>query len=330
MTSLEQDTLAPRPDPRLPARRARPAFRGVIVAVAALVGLTSFIIFIGLTPIAPTHRVVVGALLADAVAIMCLAGVLVWEVAPLIRRRREAEARARLRAGALFALMAAIPAVMIALAAEIAIYRAFDALFSRDMRTLVVNSYGLAAEQVHRELSSLGSVALQLSQQIDATPPQLGQDHQALHQFLNAQSSLHHVPVIVLVTADGSVIDRADANGVDQPVSLPALTAVSDNEPRLAMPRPDVAAGTIRLRGHGDTYLYVSRAIDPGTFNRIESVQEAAEKYSGLQNRRFGIQLSFALLFTAISLIGLLSTLWIGLRATRYAAASAPRYPDTR
>src|SRR5205807_3710777 len=69
----------------------------------------------------------------------------------------------------------------------------------------------------------------------------------------------------------------------------------------------------IKLRGYDDTYLYVARPLDPRVIEQLQATQESVAEFANLEARRVGVQIAFALMYTVITLIVLLSAVWIGL-----------------
>ena len=72
-------------------------------------------------------------------------------------------------------------------------------------------------------------------------------------------------------------------------------------------------AAVIKLRGYDDTYLYVARPLDPRVIEQLQETQESVAEFANLEQRRVGVQVAFALMYTVIALIVLLSAVWIGL-----------------
>src|SRR4029078_10337213 len=62
-----------------------------------------------------------------------------------------------------------------------------------------------------------------------------------------------------------------------------------------------------------DAYLYVARPLDPRVIEQLQVTQESIAEFSNLEQRRVGVQVAFALMYTVIALIVLLSAVWIGL-----------------
>ena len=104
---------------------------------------------------------------------------------------------------------------------------------------------------------------------------------------------------------------------MDKRFALPTaqlLSATNATEPQVAfIPEGDNVASVVKLNGYDDMYLYVARLLDPRVVQQLRNTQESVGEYANLEERRLGIQIAFALMFTVIALIVLLSAAWIGL-----------------
>jgi two-component system nitrogen regulation sensor histidine kinase NtrY len=102
---------------RLPWR----AIGFVAVAAALLSALVTFLVLSGLTPLPPTHNVVVSLLGINGVAALVLIAVITREIRQILEARRHGRAGARLhvRIVGLFAIIAAVPTILVAIVATI-------------------------------------------------------------------------------------------------------------------------------------------------------------------------------------------------------------------
>ena len=116
---------------------------------------------------------------------------------------------------------------------------------------------------------------------------------------------------------DLTVIEKAEIEGVGDiapPPASGALAGVGESEPQVAMfLESKTVAAVIKLRGYEDTYLYVARPLDPRVIEQLQATQESVAEFANLEQRRVGVQIAFALMYTVIALIVLLSAVWIGL-----------------
>ncbi len=102
------------------------------VAIALLSAFLTFVVLSGLTPIEPTRQVVYSFLLINAATILLLVGIIVREVWQVIQARRRGRAAARLHVQivSLFSVIAVLPAVVVAIVANVTLDRGLDRLFS--------------------------------------------------------------------------------------------------------------------------------------------------------------------------------------------------------
>ena len=126
-----------------PIKRGETRILGPIaVGLALLSAFVTFVVLADLTPISPTHYVVVTLLLANAATVLLLLSIIVREVWQIMQARRSARAAAHLhvRIVALFSVIAAAPAIMVAIVASVTLDRGLDRMFSTRTRAAIENS----------------------------------------------------------------------------------------------------------------------------------------------------------------------------------------------
>ena len=98
------------------------------VALALLSAFLTFMVLTGLTPIEPTPAVVYSFILINAATILLLVGIIVREVWQVMQARRRGRAAARLHVQivSLFSIIAVLPAVLVAIVANVTIDRGLD------------------------------------------------------------------------------------------------------------------------------------------------------------------------------------------------------------
>jgi two-component system nitrogen regulation sensor histidine kinase NtrY len=304
---------------------------GVFVVVLALLSaLTTFMVLAGLTPIAPTHQVVVTLLLVNAVTVALLVGLIgreMWRVLQA-RRRGRAAARLHVRIVALFSVIAAAPAILVAVVASVTLDRGLDRLFSQQTHSLIENSLIVADAYVreHAQFARADTIATAI--ELARAKPLFDQNRDQFRQFLAVQASIRGLPAVMLLDKDLNVIEQVDSqvNHIFAKPSPDVLAFVNDTEPQVAMfLDANYVAAIIKLRGYQDTYLYIARLLDPRVLAQLNATREGVAQYADLEARRVGVQIAFGLMYTVISLIVLLSAVWIGLNFANYLVAPIRR-----
>ena len=308
----------------------------VAVAIALLSAVATFLVLANLTPILPTHEVVLELLAFNAITILLLIGVIareVWRVFAA-RRRGRAGARLHVRIVALFSVIAAVPAILVAVVASVTVDRALDRLFSQQTHALIENSAIVAEAYVGEHAQIVRADAIATALELARAKPLFDQNREQFHRLLNGQAGIRTLPVIRLMDKDLNIIEQADlplnqSFISPQTFSKPpreALASVDEIEPQIGVfLDSNYVAGIIKLRAFEDTYLYVARILDPRVVAQLRATREGVSQFAELQARRIGVQIAFALMYTVIALIVLLSAVWLGLTFANYLVAPIRR-----
>jgi two-component system nitrogen regulation sensor histidine kinase NtrY len=300
------------------------------VALALLSAVLTFVVLAGLTPIAPTHEVVVTLLLANAVTVFLLVLVIARELWGVVQARRRGRAAARLhvRIVALFSIIAAVPVIAVAVVASVTLHRGLDRLFSQQTQSLIENSLIVADAYVREHVQFVRADSIAIAIELARAKPLFDQSREQFHQFLAVQASIRGLPAVMLLDKDVNVVDQVDAqiNEAFVKPSREVLAAINDTEPQVAMFLDDnYVAAIIKLRGYDDIYLYIARLLDPRVLAQLRATQASVAQYADLSARQIGIQIAFGLMYTVIALIVLLSAVWIGLNFANYLVAPIRR-----
>src|SRR5262249_18398802 len=141
--SLEQAATAETALSGAPAKRGEIRVLGpIVVGLALLSALVTFLVLADFTPLPPTHNVVVTLLFANGATMLLLLAIIVREVWQVVQARRTGRAAARLhiRIVGIFSLIAAAPAILVAIVASVTLDRGLDRLFSTRTRSAIENS----------------------------------------------------------------------------------------------------------------------------------------------------------------------------------------------
>ena len=299
-------------------RRASGLLGRVVVAIALLSALATFLIFNSLTPIVPTNEVVIPILAVNAITVLVLVGLTAREIFNVVQARQRGQAGARLhvRIVGLFSVMAAVPAILLALVASITLDRGLDRWFSVTTRKVIENSLSVAQAYVREHAETVRGDIIAMAVDLARAKPMFDSDRERFRQYLRAQASLRNLPAAMMIGGNLAVIERADLgfNREFRGPSREALAQVGESEPQIALlPNADYVAAIIKLRSYDDTYLYVARPLNPQVLDQLRVTEAGVLAYANLDARRLNVQIAFGLMFTVIALICVLSAAWIGI-----------------
>jgi two-component system, NtrC family, nitrogen regulation sensor histidine kinase NtrY len=300
------------------------------VGLALLSAFLTFVVLTGLTPIEPTREVVVSFLLINGATILVLVGIIIREVWQMIQARRRGRAAARLHVQivSLFSVIAVLPAVLVAIVANVTIDRGLDRLFSGPTREVIQNSLIVANAYLHEHAQLIRGDILGMANDISHARPLFDQDRATFRELLTASAASRNLPGAMLIDKDRNILETAQT-GIQQSFTTPApefLSNVDENEPQIAVfIEANYVAAVIRLRAFNDTFLYVARLLDPRVVAQLRQTQASVAEYAQLEARRLGIQVAFALMFAVIALTILMASVLIGLNFANWLVAPIRR-----
>jgi two-component system nitrogen regulation sensor histidine kinase NtrY len=318
---ISADTSAAPFDPSLAERSSFSLRRWLppfAVAIALLSALATFMVLTGLTPLEPTRQVVRTFLMINAATILLLVGIIVGEVWQMVQARRRGRAAARLHVQivSLFSIIAVLPAVLVAVVANVTIQRGLDRLFSGPTRSVIENSLIIARAYTYEHAQLIRGDILGMANDLWRARPLYDQDPKSFQEFLTANAGQRNLPGAMLIDKDGKVLVTAQT-GIKQDFTAPPpdfLSNVNESDPQIAVfPEANYVAAVIRLRSFNDTFLYVARLLDPRVVAQLKQTETSVAEYAQIESRRLGIQVAFALMFAVIALTILMASVLIGL-----------------
>src|SRR2546421_10784206 len=327
------DTSVASLDPSFAEPRGRSLWRLVApfaVAVALLSALLTFVVLTGLTRIQPTREVVISFMLINAGVILLLVGIIVREVWAVVQARRRGRAAARLHVQivGLFSVIAVLPAVLVAIVANVTIDRGFDRLFSGPTREVIQNSLIVARAYLNEHAQLIRGDILGMANDLARARPLFDQDRRTFRELLTASATSRNLPGAMLIDKDRNILETAQT-GIQRAFAIPPpefLSNVGEAEPEIAViPEANYVAAVVRLRAFENTFLYVARLLDPHVVRQGNETEATVAEYAELESRRLGMQVSLALMFAVIGLTILMASILIGLNFANWLVAPIRR-----
>jgi two-component system, NtrC family, nitrogen regulation sensor histidine kinase NtrY len=322
MTSADTSAVAPF-DPSPAESKGWPLRKWLApfaVAIALLSAVLTFVVLTGLSRIEPTPQVVRSFLLLNAATILLLIGIILHEVWLVMQARRRGRAAAGLHIQivGLFSIIAVLPAVLVAVAANVTLDRGLDRLFSGPTREAIQNSVTIARAYMQEHAELIQGDILGMASDITRAPARrlYDLDPKSFQELLTASAALRNLPGAMLIDKDRNILATADT-GIQLTFAAPQpefLSNVDVDKPEIAvLPDENYVAAVIRLGSFNDTYLYVARQLDPRVVDQLKQTEASAAEYAAIESRRLGIQVNFALMFAVIALTILMASVLTGL-----------------
>src|SRR5262249_379042 len=185
-------------------------------------------------------------------------------------RKGGAAPRLHIRIVTLFSVIAAVPAILVAVVASVTVDRGLDRLFSQQTHSLIENSLIVAEAYVREHAQMVRADTIATAIELARAKPLFEQNREQFKQFINAQAGIRGLPVITMLDKDLNVVDQAEVPlnqafvNTQTFVKPPreALASVNEVEPQIGVfLDANYVAAIIKLRVYSDTYLYVVRLL---------------------------------------------------------------------
>jgi two-component system, NtrC family, nitrogen regulation sensor histidine kinase NtrY len=315
LTSLDQPSATPVAEP---SRRVSGLVGVTVVAAALVSALVTFLVMAGMTPILPTHEVVVGVLAFNVLLLMTLIAVVAWELWGLREARQRGAAAAGLhwRFVGLFSLVAALPAILVATVASITLDRGLDPWFVSEIKNLIGRTVGIAREYRDEQCRTIGREASLMADDLNRAKIIFDVDRDKYREFMRSRAFFLGFPAAMLVKSDGTIIERITNPPLENvpPPGRQELTDLSSTSPTCLIPsNNNVFRALQKLSAYDDIVLFVGRPVDPQAIAFLPAAEQGVAFYQSLEEKKFVISLVFLSMFALVALIVLLSAVWFGL-----------------
>ncbi|WP_374213584.1 sensor histidine kinase NtrY-like [Jannaschia sp. LMIT008] len=291
----------------------------LVAAGPALVVLT--VAVLGLRGPNADQNVLRAVLLLDLVYILVIAAFIVRRLAGLLaaRRARSAGSELHLRLTGIFAGIALVPTILVAVFATVTINIGLEGWFSDRVRSALGNSVSAAQAYAQEHRDDLQEDARALAGYLDtARRANVAMTDGELRQVLSqgqelVQRGLSEAFVIdgradIRARGDKSYLFDFERPTADQLDRARAFDVVLVEDQALNEFR-----ALIRLVAYPDRYLYVTRPVDGGLLDLLDETTATAQLYQQLESDRGRLLFEFGLLYLAFALILILAATWVGL-----------------
>ena len=228
----------------------------------------------------------------------------------------KAASRLHVRIVAMFSVVAAIPAIIVAIFASVTLDIGLDRWFEIRTKTIVNSSLSIAEAYVLENARNLQGTTLSMAYDLANARTLYNLDRTGFRDFhepAGLGAALAHAALIRL----GRLLYHvgADRRGFrDAGAADRGGATAADGNPVLIEPRTrNIVGAVVKLREFEDTYLYTIRLVDPQVIKARQIVTANTNAYRGLEANRRTTQIAFALLYLGVTLVIVLAAIWTGI-----------------
>ncbi len=301
-------------------RRVQSAATFGLVVLGPVLALATFLVMGPLDQGASTN-VLRMVLLADMVYVIIVAALVLQRVVRMVadRRNRSAGSKLHLRLTWVFAIMALLPTVTVAVFATLSVNMGLEAWFSDRVGRVVDSSVAAAQAYEDEHRRDLITDAQVLASFLNATKrAAVFMDDGDIRKLLSEgqQRIQRGLREAFVIDGTGDLRSRGERSYLfdyEKPTQEQIQAALADgiiiiqdwdnNEFRALMPLEEIP----------DRFLYVSRNVDGDILNLLDDTQETARFYKQRESERGRVLFEFGLVYLGFALILILAAVWLGM-----------------
>ncbi|WP_242601429.1 sensor histidine kinase NtrY-like [Pseudaestuariivita atlantica] len=303
------------------ARRLQTLYTLGLVFLGPILAFATFVVLGPLDQNASSSGLRI-VLLADLVYILVIAALVSQRVARLVaaRRAQSAGSRLHLRLTGVFAVMALIPTITVAVFAMLSVNMGLEAWFSDRVRDVVAASRAAAESYEADQRVGLQADATALAGYISVQRNVLGApafDDRARQILSQGQAQIQRgLREAFLIDANGEIVARGERSYLfdyERPTDdeiaeardggIVLIRDWDNNEFRALVP----------IRGYSGHFLYVTRLVDGTLLQLLDETEKTAQFYQQKETERGRVLFDFALLYLGFAVLLILASVWLGL-----------------
>ncbi len=259
--------------------------------------------------------------LADLIYVLLVASLVLARVMRMIsdRRRQSAGSALHLRLTGVFAFVALVPTILVAVFAVLTVNIGLEGWFSERVRNVVGASLNAAQAYEDEQTKALTDDANSLAAYLNIAKQKsfFLVDDQVRPILTQGQAAIQRgMKEVFLVDGTGSLKTRGERSYLFdfEPLSSDQLTRSKAGEVVVIQDWPnDEFRALVHLDAFADRYLYVSRKVDGRILSLLDETKETVRLYQQLESTRGSVLFNFGLLYLGFALILVLAAVWLGL-----------------
>ncbi|WP_119678384.1 sensor histidine kinase NtrY-like [Indioceanicola profundi] len=295
----------------------------VVLALAAIAsGMATYTAMMDLPPFGNDPNTVSLLLTLNLVLLLLLGVVTARRIVMLWLERRRGLAGAKLHARlvAIFSLLTALPAIIMATFAAIFFYVGVQSWFSERVSTAVNEALAVAEAYLKEHQRTIEADLLAAAADLQRQGGQfILLEPERLRQLLFLLAIDRNFTEIVVFDGRGQEMARHGLLFSFRPDQVPTSDLDRARAGNVVVgDEGDRVTALVRLDPEFDTFMYVGRPVEAQVLASMESTQSAVNEYRELEGKRFDLQTRLTLIFLVVAMLLLMGAIWAGLNFATY------------
>lgn len=301
---LNRDTLANR-------------FAGILITIGIVCGLLTYGALTNVPPFGQSSSALIVMLNLDLILLL---GLVVFVCRRLItlyirRKRGMAGSNLHIRLVFIFSLLAALPAMFMAVFSVGFFYFGLHGWLDDRVRSAITESEAVANAYLAEHQQLIRADAMAMASDLDRQADILTTKTDAMHQMLKTQSFLRNFANVYLFNGQGAVQAQADGATPFDFTAIPyaQIQAADKNQIIILDDKTDSIQAFLKLKNYDDLYLFAERTVDPKVLGHVERTRQGVAQYEDLQKHSTRLQVLLTAIYLVVTLLLTVAAVWYGL-----------------
>ena len=267
-------------------------------------------------------------LLLDLIYVLLIVGIVLVRILYVLSQRRSRLAGSKLhfRLAGVFTTMSLLPTITVAVFATVSINLGLEAWFSERVQSVVGTSLSAARAYADEQQVALVEDILSVEKDLQNFRKNKNfiEDDELRNELASRQLALQRgLKEAFILNGEGNIELRGERSylfGFEKPTQQQIQEAIRDIVLISDFNNNELRALTF-LNGFDESYLYVTRQVDGTLFNLLDETQKTAVLYQQMESDRTAYLLNFAVLYFALALLLIVSSvlfaLWFAERLSK-------------
>lgn len=215
----------------------------------------------------------------------------------------------------MLAVVSLLPGILVAIFASLFFNLGVQAWFGEPVKNALSESHAIVNAYLKENERSLGYEAQKIAEEIKGKFDNIKDNREDFDRFLTELEERYPIHEIIVLAKH-----RQSILGKSQLTFALEFSLLNHQDFKIAKSKgikTSVDRNRIRaltaLDERGEIYLWIGKIIDTKISNHIQQNQQALNLYKSLEQQRSGLEISFLIIFSMITLTLLLGAIWVGL-----------------
>ena len=228
------------------------------------------------------------------------------------RKKNKRGAQTNLKYISVFSLFTVIPSLIVAIFSLFIFNFGIQNYFDKQITKAVNNSYDVAKNYLEESKENVLSDVILMSVGLNRASGFYYSNPNRFKQIMRSEKILRRIDDVYLIDSLGNVL-LSDVRDITEELVIPAdddyNQAIEGKPVFISESLENKTTVMTKLTSLVDTYLYISRNIDPEILRYLNETEQAVSFYYSVENSQTGIKVTFAVIYIiVVTLLLFLST----------------------